>query len=89
MRHPDSRPTDLDHLLETAIRQLLASRAGTICPSDVARAVGTAQSWRVLMEPARQAACRLVASGEVEITQRDCVVDPALARGPVRIRRVH
>jgi len=40
------------------------------------------------MEPARQAARRLVDAGEVEITQRGAVVDPATARGPIRIRRV-
>jgi hypothetical protein len=38
------------------------------------------------MEPARAAARRLVADGEVEITQRGRVVDPSTARGPIRIR---
>ncbi len=36
------------------------------------------------MEPARAAARRLVARGEVEITQRGSVVDPSTAKGPVR-----
>jgi hypothetical protein len=40
------------------------------------------------VEPTREAARRLVAAGEVEVTQRGVVVDPATARGPVRIRRV-
>ena len=40
------------------------------------------------MEPARRAARRLVASGEVEITQAGRVVDPSTAKGPIRIRRV-
>jgi hypothetical protein len=44
--------------------------------------------WRELMEPARRAAARLVAAGEVEVTQGGEVVDLATARGPVRIRRV-
>lgn len=80
---------DTDAALETAIRDLLASRAvtATICPSDAARAVGTADGWRDLMEPARQAAARLVAAGEVVITQGGEVVDLATARGPIRIRR--
>jgi hypothetical protein len=39
------------------------------------------------MEPARQAARRLVARGEVDITQGGAVVDIDTARGPIRIRR--
>jgi hypothetical protein len=73
--------------LEQAIRDLLAARTGTICPSDAARAVGDAETWRDLMDPARRAAQRLVDAGEVEITQHGEVVDLATARGPVRIRR--
>lgn len=74
--------------LERAIRTLLAGRAGgaTICPSEAARAVG-GEDWRPLMEPARAAARRLVAAGEVEITQGGTVVDPSTAKGPIRIRR--
>ena len=76
--------------LERAILDLLARRdvGRTICPSDAARAVGTADGWRDLMEPARQAAQRLVEAGEVEVTQRGEVVDLPTARGPVRIRKV-
>lgn len=44
-------------------------------------------AWRSLLEPARRAARRLVASGEVELIQRGHVVDPSTFRGPVRIRR--
>jgi hypothetical protein len=77
--------------LETAILELLAKRAptSTICPSDAARAVGGADpdDWRPLMEPARQAAQRLVERGEVDITQGGEVVDLAGARGAIRIRR--
>lgn len=79
---------DVDRQLEEAIRTLLATRpaTSTICPSDAARAV-RGEDWRVLMEPARSAARRLVAAGEVEITQGGRVVDPSTARGPIRIRR--
>lgn len=74
--------------LEAAILRLLRARAATatICPSDAARDVG-GEDWRDLMEPARQAARRLVEAGEVVVTQRGRVVDPATARGPIRIRR--
>ena len=81
----------VDRELEASIRSLLAGRAGdaTICPSEAARAVGGADetAWRALMEPARRAARRLVAAGEVEITQGGRVVDPSTAKGPIRIRR--
>ncbi|KAA9089218.1 DUF2256 and DUF3253 domain-containing protein [Microbacterium radiodurans] len=78
----------VDERLAASIRELLAARAAdaTICPSEAARAVG-GDDWRDLMEPARRAARRLVADGEVEITQRGVVVDPSTARGPIRIRR--
>ncbi len=80
------RPVDIE--LTEAIRHLLSQRAAsaTICPSEAARQVG-GDEWRDLMEPARRAARRLVADGEVEITQRGVVVDPSTAKGPIRIRR--
>ena len=88
----------MDRALEETITRLLAARAASasICPSDAARAVTASRSnggadeddaWRELMEPARRAARRLVARGEVVITQRGRVVDPSTARGPIRIRR--
>jgi len=78
-----------DEKLEAKILDLLGQRAATatICPSEAARAVDP-EDWRDLMEPARKAARRLVARGEVEITQRGSVVDPSTAKGPIRIRRV-
>lgn len=79
--------TDTDRALETSIRHLLSTRSGTICPSEAARVVGTEDGWRELMEPARRAARRLVAAGEVEITQGGRVVDPSTAKGAIRIRR--
>ena len=84
--------TTEDEALSSAILRLLDERPGgaSICPSEAARAVageGPA-AWRPLMEPARAAARRLVAAGEVEITQRSRVVDPSVARGPIRVRRV-
>ena len=78
----------VEQQLEATILELLAARAATstICPSDAARAVGD-DNWRDLMEPARRAARRLVDAGEVQITQGGSVVDPATARGPIRIRK--
>ena len=81
-------PTATDLALERAVLELLDARAdgATICPSEAARAVG-GEDWRALMEPAREAARRLVAGAQVEVTQGGAVVDPATARGPIRIRR--
>jgi hypothetical protein len=86
-----------DGALETAIRDLLGARpaTSTICPSEAARRVaggcgGAAgrdpEAWRALMEPARMAARRLVARGEVQVVQGGRVVDPSTAKGPIRIR---
>lgn len=74
--------------LERTILDLLAQRAegATICPSEAARAVGGEQ-WREQMDAAREAARRLVAAGEVHITQGGQVVDPDDLHGPIRIRR--
>ncbi|MHA7139940.1 DUF3253 domain-containing protein [Arthrobacter sp. Sr33] len=79
---------DTGRLLEDAIRRLLDERApeATICPSEAARAVSDGQ-WRDLMEASRDAAKRLVAAGEVEITQGGAVIDPSIIKGPIRIRR--
>jgi Protein of unknown function (DUF3253) len=83
--------SETDRRLEAAITGLLARRAAsaTICPSDAARLVAgdDDEGWRGLMEPARRAARRLVARGEVVITQGGRVVDPSTAKGPIRIRR--
>jgi len=79
-----------DAALEGAIVALLGGRArgATICPSEAARVVGgdDENAWRPLMEPARQAARRLVARGVLDIVQRGHVVDGDTARGPIRLR---
>lgn len=85
------RVRPVDEALERAIVALLdqRGRGRTICPSEAARLVhdGEDEGWRELLEPARRAARRLVAAGEVEITQRGQVVDPSTARGAIRVRR--
>ncbi|MDJ0652578.1 MAG: DUF3253 domain-containing protein [Xanthomonadales bacterium] len=84
------RPGRRDRELESAILGLLARRKGgaTICPSEAARACygESDDGWRELMEPARCAARRLVARGEIDILQRGRIVDPSTACGPIRLR---
>jgi hypothetical protein len=74
--------------LEAAILDLLDQRAdgATICPSEAARAVSP-DAWREQMDESRAAARRLADAGLVVVTQGGEEVDPARARGPIRIRR--
>jgi hypothetical protein len=78
-----------DRAVEAALRDKLSRvrTGGTVCPSDAARAVAP-DDWRRLMDPAREAARRLVAAGEAEITQGGKVVDLDTARGPIRVRPI-
>lgn len=83
--------TDRD--LEAMIIKLLQQRkaGASICPSEAAIAIAgkdAVNSWRPLMETARQAARRLVAQGAIEITQHGRAVDPSTAKGPIRLRLV-
>lgn len=84
----------VDRQLESAIGALLDQRksGATICPSEAARMVAadndlSGEEWRELMEPARSAARRLVASNDIVITQKGAIVDPSTAKGPIRLRR--
>lgn len=81
-----------DRELEAAILRLLGERprGASICPSEAARAVAGVDEdhWRPVMEPARRAARRMVARGQVEITQSGRAVDPSTARGPIRVRLI-
>ena len=95
------RPGEQDAALEAAILQLLAEREAprdrskTICPSEAAKLVAgdprnkihaARREWEALMEPARAAARRLVAQGRILIIQHNHPVDPATAKGPIRLR---
>ncbi|CAN5855661.1 MAG: DUF3253 domain-containing protein [Ilumatobacteraceae bacterium] len=74
--------------IEATIRALLRSRRpeSSICPSDVARAIG-GSSWRSLVPVVREVATELVTNGTVVVTQGDRPVDVTTARGPIRLRR--
>ena len=87
------RSSKSDHAeVEAAILALLRERdpngtgSKTICPSEAARRLWP-DGWRERMEDVRRAARRLVARGEVEMTQAGRAVDPSTAKGPVRLRR--
>ena len=82
-----SHPKDLDHALEVAIMDLLSQRGPgkTICPSEAARLLDPS-GWKELMDKARAAARRLVAQGEIVVTQRRKIVDPSEVKGPIRLK---
>ncbi len=77
-------------------------RSKTICPSEAAKLVsghvggpsGSARDkekshrrdWEALMEPTRAAARQLVTQGKIVIIQHNQIVDPATARGPIRLK---
>ncbi len=74
--------------LRAAILALAHHRgpAGSICPSDAARAVG-GDDWRDLTAQSRTIAFALAKAGDVEILQQGIVRNPDQAwRGPIRIR---
>jgi hypothetical protein len=77
--------------LEQEILRLLAERGvgQSVCPSEVARATAASdkpEAWAPLLDPARLAAQRLVATGQIVVTQRGRVVDAKTATGPIRLR---
>ncbi|UBF28135.1 DUF3253 domain-containing protein [Kovacikia minuta CCNUW1] len=75
----------------TPIRQVILAQVcdrgleKTICPSEVARAIG-GENWRSLMPEVRSVGAELVKSGDIEATQRGKVVDPLKTKGPIRFR---
>ena len=79
-------PVDLE--LEDTLLALVASHpeSGSVDPAEASKAVGGAD-WEELVEPARNAARRLVAAGRAEIIQGGRVIDPDHAKGPIRVRR--
>lgn len=83
-----AKPGEADAALERGILALLAERGAgkTICPSEVARALYP-EDWQAWMERTRAAGRRLVARGEIVITQGGRVVDPSRAKGAIRFRR--
>lgn len=71
---------------EADIMALLKQRGHgkTICPSEILPA--ELKKNKDIMEQVRQAARRLVAQGEIIITQNGHAVDPSTAKGPIRLK---
>lgn len=74
--------------IEATIRALLRHRSegATICPSDVARIVGS-PDWRPLMDTVRAVGSTWHQLDTIEVTQGGApVADPTTTSGPVRFR---
>ncbi|MFS0911043.1 DUF3253 domain-containing protein [Microbacterium sp. 179-I 3D2 NHS] len=76
-----------DARIAATVRALTRKRSeSSICPSDVARAVG-GESWRSRMDDVRRVTAELAERGEVVVTQKGEPVRLDEVRGPVRIIR--
>lgn len=81
-------PTTADAIGETIISMLGERGPGkTICPSEVARALGGSDEkvWRLLMSPIRAVAVGMADAGRVVIKRKGRVVDPHDFKGIYRI----
>ena len=81
---------ECDAELEAAILELLAEHGPeeTICPSEAAKLVGgvdARRDWEGLMQPAREAARRLVKAGKIVVMQNGRVVDAERTKGALRL----
>ncbi|GAB3840404.1 DUF3253 domain-containing protein [Kribbella italica] len=81
-------PGGLRTRLAAAIRALLRHRSpdATICPSDAARVAG-GESWRELMDTAREVTAELSREGLIVVRQGGTDVDVTTAVGPIRLAR--
>ncbi|MCJ2013444.1 DUF3253 domain-containing protein [Methylobacterium sp. J-076] len=80
--------TDPQAIEETMLRLATERGAGkTICPSEVARALGGPHSegWGPLMQPVRRVAVRLAHEGRIAILRKGRPVDPDDFRGIYRL----
>ncbi|MBX9933145.1 MAG: DUF3253 domain-containing protein [Methylobacterium sp.] len=86
-----TKPTRLsDELIAETMLALVAERGAgkTICPSEVARALGGAQpdEWSPLMQPVRRVAVALTRQGRIAIFRKGKPVeDPEDFRGVYRL----
>ena len=73
--------------LEATILELLKARksGASICPSEAARALFD-DDWREQMPWVRSVANEMMQQRQIEICQKGVAVNPATAKGPVRLR---
>lgn len=92
--------SEVRHVLMPHLERLLSSREHpkTICPSEVARSLNSAElnragtsNWRSLMPEVRQVISEMRKRGEVEVLQKGEVVPNTIPvddiKGPIRARK--
>ncbi|CAH2599089.1 conserved protein of unknown function [Rhodovastum atsumiense] len=78
-----------DTATEAEILRLTAARGpgGSICPTEVARALVPGDAWHGKLSAVRRAAIRLAQAGRIEILRKGKPVDPhGEIRGVIRLR---
>ena len=72
------------HIIEAALERGVSK---TLCPSEVARAIGgkAEKVWRQYMKPIRANAVEMARAGEIEIRRKGKTVDPDNFKGVYRI----
>ena len=88
----DSRATLAEHPpladlpLDQALLAVLSRHgSGTLSPTELAQAIGTADDWHDLLTPIRRAAVALAKSGRMVIYRKGKPVDPDDFRGVYRL----
>lgn len=76
--------------IEEKMREMVAGRSGSCCPSEVVRSLAQADElahhdWRKYMDAARHAAYSLRDRGELDVLQKGDKI--TVAKGPIRIQR--
>ncbi len=76
-----------DSAIGDAVLRLAAERGarGTICPSEVARALRP-EDWRPLMGPVRRVAVALAREGRLQVLRKGRPADLDALRGVIRLR---
>ncbi len=85
VRVPQNVPVG-EKAIEAAILShvLVCGPEGSICPSDVAMAMGA--DWRTRLTAVRRAAIRLAVAGQIDILRKGKPVDPIDVKGVIRLR---
>ena len=79
--------TVTDETIRACLLKLVRDRGPnkTICPSEVARAL-TGKHGQELMSRVRAVGVALASAGDISVMQKGQMVDPKIAKGPIRYR---
>ena len=83
MTMKDDEPSDAE-IRDELLRRVTARGSGSICPSEVARAL--APQWRGLMQRVRDVAFALSRERRIDILRKGRPIEPQAVRGVIRLR---